>query len=539
MVTKDHLYLITAACASGDVTTLQDITRAEASTKREVETADLLTGWTSLGQAAVSGQIEVVRHLLGAANANLFAENEWKITPLLAMASRPIDLDEGGDLKKKEDRDAATVCRLFVEKAKDMEKERFQQIHLMNLPIRQDIKVDEFPFLRRRLLDARSHPLIGSNSAAHYAAIRCKPLLISQIIRSGLDVNVRNTERATPLHLASIAGHATVVEELIRLSANANALNYRGETPLMLACYGLHEAVVSTLLHRGGADVSLSASQSCMHCLHALALGLTRTHRSRYMGSNKLKDDALSVCLGGFNPKAKEFTEDAWGQPPVTYLSMPVFEPEGSSLFLFPDELLRRLGLAERIGETLLKVCPASMYALRARVGYSAAELLRHRADYLLEEHQQAWGRSDLRLVVLSQEKRMQVRQEWREVFNRIDTLTQLLTPEKLVKGPIPKQSKEMEKDQKASLQAQKVKESLSKASLKMKPKVQALKQPPLEVSTMKPGQIQTSKSPKIVPIALQKALPSSMVETKKLPLMKKVPGPKLPPPPKKPKLPT
>lgn len=55
-----------------------------------------------------------------------------------------------------------------------------------------------------------------------------------EFLEKGTDVNAKDDQGMTPLHLAAQGGHAKVMELLISKGANVNARNSKAQTPLHL-----------------------------------------------------------------------------------------------------------------------------------------------------------------------------------------------------------------------------------------------------------------------------------------------------------------
>jgi len=75
------------------------------------------------------------------------------------------------------------------------------------------------------------------------------------LIRSKADVNARNKDEATPLHIAAAEGHADVADLLVKHGADVNAKNKYGAAPLHEAASNGHIEVAELLL-RSGADLN-------------------------------------------------------------------------------------------------------------------------------------------------------------------------------------------------------------------------------------------------------------------------------------------
>ncbi len=73
--------------------------------------------------------------------------------------------------------------------------------------------------------------------------------------RSGRDINLKDKDRATPLHNAAYLGNLEIVDLLLQKGATSiNDGNYRGQKPLHLACEKGHPKVV-TRHFDAGADI--------------------------------------------------------------------------------------------------------------------------------------------------------------------------------------------------------------------------------------------------------------------------------------------
>jgi hypothetical protein len=98
--------------------------------------------------------------------------------------------------------------------------------------------------------DVNARDIDGSTAlhiAARFGHVEVAELLISH----GADVNAKSNYGLTPLYDAARKGHASVAELLIKHGADVNAKTNDGWTPLHAAAYNGHVEVVRLLLERG------------------------------------------------------------------------------------------------------------------------------------------------------------------------------------------------------------------------------------------------------------------------------------------------
>mmetsp|Transcript_59061 Transcript_59061/g.108579 ORF Transcript_59061/g.108579 Transcript_59061/m.108579 type:complete len:479 (+) Transcript_59061:163-1599(+) len=88
-----------------------------------------------------------------------------------------------------------------------------------------------------------------------HAAAKDDVELISRMLDSNVDVNSRDYEQRTLLHVAAGAGSTHVVQELIKWQATLNSKDKWGKTPLLLAKQAKHSRVVQMLRAAGAEEL--------------------------------------------------------------------------------------------------------------------------------------------------------------------------------------------------------------------------------------------------------------------------------------------
>ncbi|XP_065584441.1 serine/threonine-protein phosphatase 6 regulatory ankyrin repeat subunit A-like [Artemia franciscana] len=89
------------------------------------------------------------------------------------------------------------------------------------------------------------------------ASIGCTQA-VESILKSGIDVNIRNSYGETPLYLAALEGHTETVECLVQSGADLNIKSWQGKTPLHVAAWNGHTETVEYLI-QSGADVNVKS----------------------------------------------------------------------------------------------------------------------------------------------------------------------------------------------------------------------------------------------------------------------------------------
>ncbi|KAA0190534.1 Serine/threonine-protein phosphatase 6 regulatory ankyrin repeat subunit A [Fasciolopsis buskii] len=106
--------------------------------------------------------------------------------------------------------------------------------------------------------------------AMHWAAVcgcaqvsLVKNRLVELLHQFGAEVNCRDKDQYTPMHVASALGHVTTANALIALGAELEATTSHGNTPLHIACLNGRDEMMELLLHA----VQRSKSEAILSCV--------------------------------------------------------------------------------------------------------------------------------------------------------------------------------------------------------------------------------------------------------------------------------
>lgn len=89
-------------------------------------------------------------------------------------------------------------------------------------------------------------------------------LLELELKKEGVDINLKDKDEYTPLHLAAINGHSECVGILLESGANATLTDKNGRTALHWAAMKEHGICLAYLLHKAGKDIiSLRDNDDC------------------------------------------------------------------------------------------------------------------------------------------------------------------------------------------------------------------------------------------------------------------------------------
>ena len=119
-------------------------------------------------------------------------------------------------------------------------------------------------------------------------------MVLNALLEYGVDVNIADLKKRTPLYHAAILGHNDVTKKLLSVGAKVNACDEEGNTPLHLASYNNHAEVVKTLL-TNGADVNQKNKLSQTALTIAAVRGHTKVVEALLFvpTDDKNKEDAL------------------------------------------------------------------------------------------------------------------------------------------------------------------------------------------------------------------------------------------------------
>jgi hypothetical protein len=130
-------------------------------------------------------------------------------------------------------------------------------------------------------LDVVSCRGLNGLSLLHIAASKGHGFLISELIRLGILVNIRNDSQETPLHLSVYGGHILAVDQLLDFGAEIDAQNSDEETSLFYAARRNYPPIVRLLVQRG-ANINITDSigdKAADHTSNLASLQhLTETH---------------------------------------------------------------------------------------------------------------------------------------------------------------------------------------------------------------------------------------------------------------------
>ena len=184
-------------------------------------------GFVPLHVASGRGHLNVVEEFLGrGADPNAQDVRRW--APLHWASSGPLE-----------------VVQSLVRHGAELDKTTVVQETPLHVASRLgSLKIARF------LIEKGANPMSKDNAGGTPFASRHRHLdLVEVLLEVGVDVNVRNTEEETPLHITSGRGNLEVSRFLIKRGADVNCCDTRGWTPLHAATRNGHLDVVRLLLN--------------------------------------------------------------------------------------------------------------------------------------------------------------------------------------------------------------------------------------------------------------------------------------------------
>ena len=97
-------------------------------------------------------------------------------------------------------------------------------------------------------------------------------VVVMELLASGYrNIDAKNQNSQTAVHLASFYGHTAVLEELVKYGAKVNIADTDGYSPLHFASMANHPLSVKILLERGGASPIMRNENTGRVALHEAA----------------------------------------------------------------------------------------------------------------------------------------------------------------------------------------------------------------------------------------------------------------------------
>ncbi|XP_031568891.1 tyrosine-protein kinase HTK16-like [Actinia tenebrosa] len=116
---------------------------------------------------------------------------------------------------------------------------------------------------------ARKH---GIQTRLHQACMDRNEVLVRRLLRENpLDVNARNENGRTPLHLAALVGDDEIVFLLLQCNADPRCRDNNGHTVLMCACIANHPSTCKILVQQGRANIQDRCTNTGCVALHEAA----------------------------------------------------------------------------------------------------------------------------------------------------------------------------------------------------------------------------------------------------------------------------
>ncbi|KAK6748290.1 hypothetical protein RB195_001114 [Necator americanus] len=138
-------------------------------------------------------------------------------------------------------------------------------------------------------LNARN---VDGMTPLHLASEWSKVSRVDALIKAGAEIDAKSHDAATPLHCAAIGGHQLVVKHLLKYSADVNAKMKGDLTPLHLAAHNSCRTVVQTLVELGADIEAKDASSRTPLLLAAGSIASNGAFTVEYLVNNNASVDA-------------------------------------------------------------------------------------------------------------------------------------------------------------------------------------------------------------------------------------------------------
>ena len=243
----------------------------------------LVNQWTALHIAAHFGYYDIVDALINAPNVNINARNEQGKSPLYLASmsgmeqSAQLLINAGADINAS-DNGQWTALHTAAGKGHH---------HIVDALIKA-------PNINLNVRNAHGY------TPLYVAVDRGREQSARLLINAGADINISDNNQWTALHWAAYYGYIKIVDALIHVpNVNLNSRNEQGYTPLHVAVMsGMKESV--RLLIEVGADINITNNNQW-----------TALHRAAYYGYNNIVDMLIHT------PHVNVNLRNEYGQTPL------------------------------------------------------------------------------------------------------------------------------------------------------------------------------------------------------------------------------
>ncbi|KAF8822370.1 putative histone lysine methyltransferase, SET [Cardiosporidium cionae] len=368
-------------------------------------------GLNVLGIAAMHSHSNLVEILLKE-EFPFMDENEWKITPLLAMSASILpginDEDEYVDRKQ------SAILRMFVRKSNELDQRLSRKTGTT----------------KALLLSACTNSVLGTQSALHYSVIRRKVHLTRQLIKSGHPVMLLNDEYATPLHLAIVGNCYEVTEEMLKHKIDVHAKTKRGETAFLLSAYNLNVSTGRLLVTYDAKVVDAVTEFERVNVFHAVVLGICKINTISFKTISDT-NSAVAVALSGMNDATCGFDytliPTSLDSKDHKELQHRIIEPENRNLFIFPSHMLKRLTKGIKWCEFFHDICPETQLLRRTTSGYTPIELFDILWKNFCIKRAEISAASELYIAGFTREQKQGIENGWTAVSQLVNRIMYIL----------------------------------------------------------------------------------------------------------------